>query len=103
MDSHPFTTASPRAQISRTVFFRTSLSFDEPRGFGPAALSNPCPEVAVKDAREDAPRASSGRSPRAWRTTRAPALGLREEARKPAGPAREERLVGETAILRRHQ
>jgi hypothetical protein len=27
IDSHPLTTASPRAQISRTVFFRTSLSF----------------------------------------------------------------------------
>src|SRR3990172_3599384 len=32
MDSHPFTTTSPRAQIDLTVFSRTSFSFFENSG-----------------------------------------------------------------------
>src|SRR5215470_6231084 len=88
MDSHPFTTASPRAQISLTVFFRTSLSFAEPQEW-------PCPRYLTPAQRRlSRTRGRMLRAPvpgdlAARGEPHAPAaLGVLEEAGEPARPAR---------------
>src|SRR5215470_1662627 len=88
MDSHPFTTASPRDQISRTVFFRTSLSFLNRREW-------PCPRyLTPAQLRLSRTRGRMLRAPVAGDLAArgepdAPAaLGVLEEAGEPARPAR---------------
>src|SRR5215470_18343699 len=95
MDSHPFTTVSPRAQISRTVFLRTSFSFGEPlvnRGrFGQPRYLTPAPRWLSRTRGGMLRAPVAGDLPARGEPHVAPALGMLEEAREPArppGPAR---------------